>query len=437
MATEWRTTQAAALRVGLSRNVIEPWFPRSVDRRDGGFLCGFDGRWRPMGRQDRLLEFQARQTRTAARLGIALPADGSWAEITRHGVRYLDRVMRDGADGGWFALVSRGGQPMLGGTKHAHGTAYLISAGVEAHRLTGEELPLALAREAFEWLEVTLHDEEHGGYFGWATRAGKVIRGRADLPPDLAGRHEDHLGHAIGLKDANVHSDMLMALTLLAAAWPDVRVGQRLGEVYDALVDRFATPDGAVHYLTHADFRPVPGIERYGYPLQTGHRLAAAAAALNRPVHDAKATAKRMLDHALDWGWDARRGGFIEGGPAAEPRRVAGTDLRVRNRPWWIQAEGAELLLQVALDELAHDEPSPGHYRKLFELLMRVIEAEFVDARNGGWEITARSDWPLRLRLRGRAMPKSDMWKDASHEAGMYLAAIRLLRGLGPNDPID
>jgi cellobiose epimerase len=433
MTDEWRRAQAPALRRGLTRNVIEPWFPRSIDRRDGGFLCGFDHRWRPIGPQDRLLEFQARQTRTAARLGTALPADDSWAEVARHGIRYLDHVMRDTADGGWFALVTRAGQPMLGGTKHTHGIAYLISAGVETHRLTGDELPLAIAREAFEWLEGTLHDNDHGGYFGWATRAGKVIHSRADLPPDLAGHHEDHLGHGIGLKDANVHSDMLMALTLLVGAWPDPRVAQRLGEVYDILVGRFATGGGAVHYLVEADLKPVPGIERYGYPLQTGHRLAAAAAALGRSVADAKALARKMLDHALEWGWDARRGGFVEGGPAAAPRRLAGTPLRVPNRPWWVQTEGAELLLQVALDM-----PSPGHYHGLFEHLMRVIESDFVDLRNGGWEITARSDRALRARLPGRAKPpKSNMWKDASHEAGMYLAAIRMMRGLGRNDPID
>jgi mannose/cellobiose epimerase-like protein (N-acyl-D-glucosamine 2-epimerase family) len=217
---EWRSKLAARLRDGLAKHVIAPWFPRSVDERDGGFTSGFDHRWRPIGANHRLLEFQARQTRSAAKLGSALPGDRSWAGIARHGVRYLDGVMRDTADGGWFALVDRSGQPLLGATKHAHGTAYLISCGVEAHRLTGDELPLAIAREAFEWLEATLHDDVHGGYHGWATRQGKVILGPGDLPAELRDRHTDHLGHAIGLKDANVHSDMLMALTLLAQAWP-------------------------------------------------------------------------------------------------------------------------------------------------------------------------------------------------------------------------
>ncbi len=432
MSLQWRSAHAAALRDGLTRNVIEPWFPRSVDQRDGGFLSGFDHQWRPYGEQDRLLEFQARQTRTAARLGAALPLEPSWREITGHGVRYLDGVMRDTADGGWFALATPGGQPSLGGTKHAHGTAYLISTGVEAFRLTGDQLPLLIAHEAFAWLEATLHDPEHGGYHGWATREGKVIRSKADLPADLSGRDHDHLGHGIGLKDANVHSDMLEALILLAAVSLEPLVMERLAEVYDILATTFVTPAGAVHYLIHADLTPVPGLERYGYPLQTGYRLFAAARLLGRDQDQVAATATRMLDHVIEFGWDGQRGGFVEAGPAAEPLTLAGTRLRVRKRPWWVQTEGIKLLLRICLSDGA-----PARYLTLFDSLMAVVAREFVDHRRGGWEMAARGDWPRRQRLPGRGLPKSDLWKDASHEADMHLVAIRLLRGLEPDAPID
>ena len=429
---DWRSTLAASLRQGLTRNVIEPWFPRSMDHIDGGFLSGFDQRWRPIGPQHRLLEFQARQTRTAARLGVALPSDGTWPDIVRHGLSYLDGVMRDTRDGGWFALIDRSGRPLLGGTKHAHGTAYLIGCGAAAYQFSGDGTALGLAQEAFEWLETTLHDDEHGGYFGWATRAGKVIRGTADLPAELDGREQDHLGHGLGFKDANVHSDLLEALTGLAAVSTDPRVMQRLAEVYDVLTGRFITSAGAVHYLLQPDLRPVPGLERYGYPLQTGFRLEAAATQLGRPLADAKTLARLMLDHTIEWGWDERRGGFVEAGPATEPRTMAGTRLHVLRRPWWVQTEGARLLLSAALDE-----ESPGPYRDRLTRLMQVVETEFVDRIHGGWEMTARSDWPARRRLRWRGMPKSDVWKDASHEADMHLEAIRMLRGIAPAAPID
>ena len=138
-----------------------------------------------------------------------------------------------------------------------------------------------------------------------------------------------------------------------------------------------------------------------------------------------------MLDHVIEWGWDNRRGGFMEAGPAAEPRRrrraAEGAQAAVvgSNR-------GGQAPLAVTLDE-----PEDGRYRALFTRCMEVIDTEFVDHLFGGWEMTARSDVPRRLHLRRRALPKSDIWKDASHEADMHLAAIRMLRGLAAEDPID
>lgn len=379
-----------------------------------------------------MLEFQARQTRTAARLGIALPDDRGWRDVVDHGLRYLSEVMRDPTDGGWFGLVDRSGRPLLAATKHAHGTAYLISCAVEAHVLSGDQAPLDIAREAFEWLDATLHDTAHGGYHGWATRDGRVIRGEADLPAELAARNCEPLGHGIGLKDANVHSDLLEAFTLLLGVWPDERLKARLAETYDIVTTRFTTSGGAVHYLVGPDLTPVPGLERYGYPFQTGFRLDAAARLAGRPVAEAQNMARTMLDHGIEWAWDEKRGGFVEAGPAAEPRSLAGARLTLHNRPWWVQTEAAKLLLLVALAE-----PSLGSHHALFEHLVTVMETEFVDRRRGGWEMTARSDWPLSMRLPGRGMPKGDVWKDASHEADMYLATIRMLRGLPTGAPID
>ena len=50
----------------LRGDVIDAWFPRCIDRDRGGYNCDFDRRWNLNGPQDRLLEFQARQMRSAA-----------------------------------------------------------------------------------------------------------------------------------------------------------------------------------------------------------------------------------------------------------------------------------------------------------------------------------------------------------------------------------
>ena len=99
------------------------WFPRCVDRLRGGYDCDFDRRWRHRGPQHRLLEFQGRQMRTAARLALAFPEEDRFADFALHGLRYLRDVMWDRRYGGWYALMAADGTPLAGGTKHAHGTA--------------------------------------------------------------------------------------------------------------------------------------------------------------------------------------------------------------------------------------------------------------------------------------------------------------------------
>ena len=148
----WRSELAAALGADLQRHVMDAWFPRSIDLELGGFESEFDRRWHRRRASERILEFQARQTRTAARIGIAFPAETAWQDTALHGLRYLAEVMHDEADGGWFWRVDTAGRPMAGGSKHAHSTAYLIGAGVALHRLTGSDDALDVAREGFEWL---------------------------------------------------------------------------------------------------------------------------------------------------------------------------------------------------------------------------------------------------------------------------------------------
>lgn len=427
----WRERFAERFLRDLTRNVIDPWYPVCVDRQAGGFLCDFDSRWRPRGAQRRMLEFQARQTRTAARFGQAFPERVEFREIALHGLRYLREVMHDGVDGGWFWMVDRNGRPLAGGTKHAHGTAYVVDAGVEVYRLTGAAEGLDMACEAFGWLEQILHDDARGGYHGWATRDGRPILRPADVPSVDGADMGEPLGHGVGLKDANVHSDMLEAWTLLLDEWPQASVRARLAETYELVTTRFGTPAGSMHYLAYLDLTPVPGSERYGYSLQTSFRLLAAADGIGIPRAVATQQACAFVEHAIEWAWDDPRGGFIEAGPAAEPSVLTGVALTVRKRPWWVQTEGAKALLLMSLLN-----PEATHYRRMFERLVGVIDREFIDHRHGGWHSLARGDWGLRRRLRRLAPPKGDIWKDASHEADMYLAAARMLLGLHPKEPM-
>ncbi len=229
----------------LQRHVLDAWFPRCMDLTHGGFLCDFDRAWVSCGPHQKLLEFQARQTMTAADACRRYPGEQRFHDASVHGLRYLLEVMWDGAHGGWFHRLERAGQPLEAHTKHAHGAAYAIQACVAVHEATGHPAALPLAQRGFDWLDRCARDRDHGGYFGFLQRNGSVIRTSSECPWTS---ETDTIGTEIGLKDANVHSDLLEALVHLYRAWPEPRVGERLAEVLDIVSDKLLVPStGALH----------------------------------------------------------------------------------------------------------------------------------------------------------------------------------------------
>ncbi len=410
----------------LRTHVFDAWFPRSLDLTHGGFLCDFDRTWAPSGPHDKLLEFQARQTLTAADACRRYPDDERFRNATLHGLRYLREVMWDSAYGGWFHRLARAGQPLEFGTKHAHGAAYAIEACVAAHEATRDSTALTLAREGFEWLDRCARDPEHGGYFGFLKREGTVIRDPSDCPWKSA---TDTIGTEIGLKDANVHSDLLETLVHLYRVWPDSRVGARLAEVLDIVSDKMLVPStGALHIFVTADWRPIPHLTRAGYQCQAAYRLILASETVGESSR-LWARSILLLDHALRYSHDPQ-GGFVYAAPGAGPRWVQGQDLAGGPKPWWVQAEALKSLLAVSrLDSGA------GKYVRKLEAHWEYLQEHFIDPEHGGFyqmDLDSVASW--RRKLGPRFSPswvtrKGDPWKDASHDGRGLLYCVE---NLGP-----
>ncbi len=407
----------------LRRHVLDPWFPRCFDREHGGFLCDFDRAWKSDGPHDKLLEFQARQTLTAAEVSEAFPADQGMREAALHGFHYLRDVLWDADAGGWFHCLTRNGTPKVSGVKHVHGMAYAIEACVAVYRATGETGALDLAREAFLWVEHHARDRENGGYFGFLTRDGTVIRDPSQWTSRI-----DTLDTEIGLKDANVHSDLLETFVHLYRAAPDPLVGERLAEVLDIMADKMVVPlTGALHIFVTPDWRPIPHLARAAYQCQTAYRISIARE-LTGDAEYLRTLACKMVDHAVRYQRDPR-GGFFYGGAGCEPRVKEGQDLQVRAKIWWVQVEAMKALLAVS--QLA---PERREYRDEFEEVWRYVLARFLDERHGGLysRDLEKSRWRgLRRRATRAATKKGDMWKDASHDGRALLYCMQALRRSG------
>jgi len=413
----------------LREHVLDAWFPRCLDAEQGGFLPDFDRAWRPCGPNHKFLEFQARQTLLAADALRAFPDDRGLREAALHGFRYLRGPLWDSDSGGWFHKLDRAGRPLEAETKHAHGAAYAIEACVAVHEAIGEPGALDLARRGFEWLERCCHDQRHGGYFGFVKRDGTAITDPAQSPWKT---EVDTIGTEIGLKDANVHSDLLETLACLYRAWPDVKVEERLVEVLDLICDRMTVAStGAMHIFATADWQPVPHLVRSGYQSQGAFRISQARGLVGDPTK-LRRVAIRLLDHAIRYSHDPHAGGFFYGCPGTAPMEFENHSLVVRWKPWWIEGEALKAL--CAISALA---PETTSYLDHFASLWRYIQRNLLDSRYGGFysqglDTLRRRRRPLGPRFAPANLTrKGDVWKDASHEGRALLFCLSALGGPG------
>jgi mannobiose 2-epimerase len=413
----------------LRRHVLDAWYPRCLDVEHGGFLCDFDRAWQSCGPQEKLQEFQARQTWMAADAARAYPGEPHWREAAQHGFRFLNDVLWDHEAGGWYHLLDRAGRPLESGTKHTHGFAYAISACVAHYTATGDPAALRLGQEAFAWIDRHAHDARHGGYFGFLRRDGTPILDPAQCPwkSEL-----DTIGTSIGLKDLNVQSDFLEAVAMLYEVWPDPCVGERLHEMIAVVGDRMFHPGlGAMYFYVTPDWRPVPHLSQVGYQCQSAYRLMLAGG-VTGGADRTRDIARRLVDNVVRCAFDGNEGGFYYLAPGALPLELEGRDVRVRLKAWWVQAEALRALIMM------HGFfPDERRYLPPLEATWRYFERHVTDHRFGGI-YTSGLDGVARWQrvLGGRFAPgevtrKGSRWKDASHEGRALLFCMRSLRGVG------
>lgn len=412
----------------LWKHVLDPWFPRCLDETSGGFLCDFDRAWKPNGTHEKQIDFQSRQTVLAAEASLAYPDAHHLKKATEQGFECLHSTMWDHEFGGWFDRTDRAGKPMLHETKHTHGFTYSITACATAFEATGDANALKLAKDGFQWLESFAHDKKHGGYYGYMRRDGRLILNEEDNP---VGGPLDSIGTPIGFKDANVHTDMLQALSNLYRVWPDPLVRRRLEETVTLLTDRLLSAYGAVSFLYEPDWTPVPHLERFGITIQGAHRLLEANTLLDNKQASLTA-ARRIVDTAMRKGWDTHRGGMFFGGPAVLPFDIQGRWTIVTDKLWWVQCESLRGLLALDLED-----DGKGIYHEYFLDQWAYIKRWLIDEHRTGFfregldASSRRERWRIGLSSNHPAQIKGTPWKDGSHEGRALLYCIQELKKKG------
>jgi mannobiose 2-epimerase len=396
----------------LRKELTERWYPHAVDAKHGGFHENFARDWAEMPDENRFLVYQARLTWTAAAFAEYSPAHREeYLKYVRHGVEFLDLGMRDATQGGFHWVVDLEGGLRFGDEKHVYGTSFALYAASKAYAVTRDERALKVARDAFDWLEQHAHDGRNGGYFEALTRDGKPIISRDDSAP--LGRRFDRLGTMYGFKSMNSHIHLLEALAEFNRVDDRPIVRLRLEEVLAIVRDRIAVDPGALNLYLTPDWRATPAHDSFGHDIETAYLLVEAAAVLKRP-DDARtwSVARRLVDHALEWGWDNEHGGFYDKGEAF------GGEAFDKTKVWWTEAEGLNALL-VMHHKFGGE---TDRYWNAFRKQWNFIERFLIDHVHGGWFMETTREGSLRGDGR-----KATQWKGNYHASRALMNVATLL----------
>jgi cellobiose epimerase len=405
----------------VRQELTRHWYPHAVNYERGGFHQSMARDWSLRPDENAFLVYQARMTWTAAAFARYSPAHhDEFVKYARHGIAFLDQVLRDKERGGFHWVVDGQGRldPRLGDEKHVYGTAFAVYAASTVRAVTGDELALKVAKDAFDWLEQHAHDSRHGGYFEAIARDGTpILAWNADAP---IARRTDRLGVYYGFKSMNSHIHLLEALTELSRVDDRPVVRERLHETYLLVRDRIAVEPGALNLYLTRDWRAIPAHDSFGHDVETAYLLIEAAEALGLADEPGTWRVPRLLiDHALEWGWDEEHGGFYDKGESFNGEAFD------RKKVWWTQAEGLNALL------LMHEKfrGSTDRYGKAFWKQWSFIENHMIDPVNGGWYADATRDG----KLIGNGA-KASQWKANYHTSRALMNVARMLATI--NQPL-
>lgn len=405
----------------LKTEVLDKWYPLSMDTVDGGFLSNFTYDFKPGEKQEKMIVTQSRQVWTNAKASLKYPKIQYYRKGAKLGFEFLRDKMWDRENGGFYWLVGKQGNQIGDPMKTAYGNAFGIFALAAYYDATQDESVLKFAKEAFYWLDTHAHDSINGGYYQHLEPDGTPISRPLETPSTSD----------LGYKDQNSSIHLLEAFTELYQVWPDPLVKDRLEEMLLLIRDQIVTEKGYLTLFLYPDWKPVTFVDSteevilvhhnldhvsFGHDVETGFLMIEASEVLGwKNDTTTYLIAKKMIDHALENGWDENVGGFYDEGYYFKK----GFRVTHDTKNWWAQAEGMNALL--LMDELYPDDPH-DYYGK-FEKLWNYADKYLIDHENGDWYSGGLDKQP-ELKTVG----KGNIWKGIYHHYRSLDHCIERLR---------
>lgn len=401
-------TIVSQMRYAAKQGLLDEYYPRNIDTIYGGYLSTFTYDFKPAGEQDKMIVTQARHAWSTAKAAMFYK-DTTYISMSRHGFYFLRDKMWDKAYGGFYNLVKRDGTPKST-IKEAYGNAFAIYGLSAYYECSHDTAALNLAKTAFMWLEKHSHDPVYKGYYQHLQRDGTVVKRTADIQSTSD----------IGYKDQNSSIHLLEAFTELYKVWPDNLVRERLEEMLLLIRDKIVTEKGYLQLFFTHDWKPVSfrnSSEQsilkhkyldhvsFGHDVETAYLMQEASEAL---YHEADkktlSVGKKMVDHALNNGWDNSLGGFYDEGYYFKDK--SGCTIINKSKNWWAQAEALNTLL-IFSDLYPNDNLQ---YLQKFFKEWEYVQTYLIDHEHGDWYAEGLDNEPQQ-----KTALKAHIWKGTYH----------------------
>ena len=417
----------AEMRKSMVDELLKPWYPKSIDTLDGGFLSAFTYDFKPTGNQDKMVVTQARHVWSNAKAAEIFPATGYYKAGATIGYHFLRDKMWDKQYGGFYIYTDRAGNPKTGGfaPKEVYGNSFALYALSAYYQSTGDTSALNLAIREFHWIEQHAHDPKHLGYFQHMERDGTPMK----RTPEIQSTAET------GYKDQNSSIHLLESFSELYSVWPDSLLKVRLQELLHLVRDVITDKNGDLTLFFQPDWTPVSYRDSsmavimkhrnldhvsYGHNVETAYLMLEASHLLGIEQDSlTNRIAKKMVDDALANGWDDKVGGFYDDGYYFKDK--PSVTIIGDGKNWWAQAEGLNSLLMMA-DRYPND---PHQYEQKFVMLWNYVQTYLIDHEHGDWYqggIDKEPKWKMAL--------KGQIWKGTYHN---FRALINCTNRLKPD----
>ncbi len=414
----------------LRYDLLNVWYPVSIDTVYGGFLSDFTYNWQPGGPQNKMLVTQTRHIWTASEAALFYNEPG-YRQIALHGFLFLKDKMWDDKYGGFYMQLNREGEftnNSFGEYKIAYGNAFAIYALASYYKMSGDTSALNLACKTFTWLDRHSYDPVFKGYFNILNRDGS-------RPSPDGINYTEEVSFFLATpnwKDQNTLIHLFEAFTELYRVCPDSLLHERLLEMLKLIRDTITDQKGFLALFFERDWKPVSFRDSsdaareanyyydhisFGHDVETAYLMLEASNVLGIES-DTKTLrcARKLVDHALAGGWDKDRGGFYEAGYYFNDNDYI--TVINNSKTWWVQAEGLNALLLMA-KLFPEDERYYNAFRKQWEYIKEYL----IDNEYGEWYEEGLDNSPVKL-----SAPKAYDWKVNYHNARALMNCIKMLK---------